>query len=129
MTREEFQEFVGRVEWVFAKSIPNWPHFHVVEEELDDPEAYAAARAFIRDHGYDGRFFDLDVRYYDLEEWTYWSSPLDKRYEEQYMIYQVAREGENEDEKIDLLRRFERERKIARAALALLAHAPAYPDH
>ncbi|MDB4657844.1 PD-(D/E)XK nuclease family protein, partial [Verrucomicrobiales bacterium] len=47
---------------------------------------YAAARAFIRDHGYDGHFFDLEVRYYDLGEWTYWSSPLAKSFEEQYMI-------------------------------------------
>jgi len=92
MTREEFQEFVGRVEWVFAKSIPNWPHFYIVEDEFDDPEAHSAARAFIRDHGYDGRFFELDVRYYDLEEWTYWSSPLDKPCEEQYMINRCRKE-------------------------------------
>lgn len=86
MTEEDFQEFVTRVDWVFAKSIPNWPHFYIVEEELDDPVAYAAARSFIRDEGYDGHFFDLKVRYHDLGEWSYWSSPLAKPFEEQYMI-------------------------------------------
>lgn len=86
MTDENFQNFASCVDWVFAKSIPNWPHFYIVEEELDDPETYAAARAFIRDHGYDGHFFDLEVRYYDLGGWTYWSSPLSRPFEEQYMI-------------------------------------------
>lgn len=86
MTESEFHDFAGRVDWTFAKSIPNWPHFYLVEEELGDPEAYAAARAFIRNHGYDGHFYDLVVRYYDLAGWTYWSSPLAKTFEEQYMI-------------------------------------------
>lgn len=92
MTEEDFQDFISRVDWVFAKSIPNWPHFYIVEEELDNSEAYAAARTFIRDHGYDGHFFDLEVRYYDLGEWTYWSSPLAKPFEEQYMINRCRKE-------------------------------------
>lgn len=92
MIEEEFLEFVTQVDWIFAKSIPNWPHFYIVEEELDNPEAYTAARAFIRDRGYDGHFFDLDVRYYDLGEWTYWSSPLAKPFEDQYMINRCRRE-------------------------------------
>ena len=78
--------FFETVDWTFAKSIPNWPHFYIVEGELEDPEAYAAARSFIRNHGYDGHFFDLVVRYYDADGWTYWSSPLAKPFEEQYMI-------------------------------------------
>jgi hypothetical protein len=86
MTKDEFQEFANNVDWTFAKSIPNWPHFYVVEEELGNPGSYAAARTFIRDHGYDGHFFDLVVRYYDVNGWTYWSSPLAKPFVEQYMI-------------------------------------------
>jgi hypothetical protein len=113
MTEEEFQEFVCRVDWVFAKSIPNWPHFYIVEEELDDRETYGAARAFIRDNGYDGHFFDLVVRYFALGEWTYWSSPLAKPFEEQYMINRcrteytwdtLAKAGELPPEGFELLK-------------------------
>jgi len=92
MTKEDFQNFADHVDWTFAKSVPNWPHFYIVEEEIEDPEAYAAARAFIRDHGYDGHFYDLDVRYYDLGDWTYWSSPLAKLFEDQYMINRCRKE-------------------------------------
>ena len=92
MTEEDFQNFVDHVDWTFAKSVPNWPHFYIVEEELDDPEGYAAARAYIRGQGYDGHFFDLGVRYYDLREWTYWSSPLAKSFEDQYMINRCRKE-------------------------------------
>lgn len=86
MTEEDFLNFADYVDWTFAKSVPNWPHFYIVEKELDDQDAYVIARTFIRDQGYDGNFFDLDVRYYDVDGWTYWSSPLAKPFEEQYMI-------------------------------------------
>ncbi len=92
MTEEDFQNFANHVDWTFAKSVPNWPHFYIVEKELDDLDAYAAARVFIRDQGYDGHFFDLDVRYYDVDGWTYWSSPLAKPVEDQYMINRCRKE-------------------------------------
>ena len=47
MTEEEFLRYVARVDWRFAKSVPNWPHFYIVEKELDDQEAFRAARLFI----------------------------------------------------------------------------------
>jgi len=92
MTEVDFQNFVEHVDWTFAKSVPNWPHFYIVEGQLDEPETYLAAREFIRDRGYDGHFFDLEVRYYDLGKWTYWSSPLAKSFEDQYMINRCRKE-------------------------------------
>ena len=43
MTEEEFLRYVAGVDWRFAKSVPNWPHFYIVEKELDDQEAFRAA--------------------------------------------------------------------------------------
>ena len=86
MNNEGFSEFAARVDWRFAKSVPNWPHFYIVEKELEDQESFRAARSFILDSGRDGKFFDLDVRYYDTGGWTYWSSPLVKPFEAQYML-------------------------------------------
>lgn len=86
MNENAFLGFVDQVDWRFAKSVPNWPHFYIVEEELADQEAFRAARSFIRESGRDGKFYDLNVRYYDAGEWTYWSSPLVKPFESQYML-------------------------------------------
>ena len=86
MKEEQFLRYVDRVQWRFAKSVPNWPHFYIVEEELADQEDFRAARLFVRESGRDGTFYDLKVRYFDAGGWTYWSSPLAKPFEEQYML-------------------------------------------
>ena len=76
MNKDDFLKFVSQAEWRFAKSVPNWPHFYIVEENLSDKAAFRAARAFVREFGYIGKFFDMDVCYFDAEGWTYWASPL-----------------------------------------------------
>jgi hypothetical protein len=86
MNEEEFLKFAGSVDWRFAKSVPNWPHFYIVESELSDREAFKAARSLIRNSGRDGKFYNLDVRYFDVGGWTYWASPLAKPFESQYML-------------------------------------------
>jgi len=86
MDKEKFLSFVAQAEWIFAKSIPNWPHFYIVEENLPDQAAFRASKAFVRDCGYVGKFFDLDVFYFDADGWTYWASPLAKPPESQYML-------------------------------------------
>jgi len=86
MDKEKFLRFVAQADWIFAKSIPNWPHFYIVEENLPDQGAFRASKAFVRDCGYIGKFFDLDVFYFDADGWTYWASPLAKPPESQYML-------------------------------------------
>ena len=86
MDKEKFLSFVAQAEWIFAKSIPNWPHFYIVEENLPDQGAFRASKTFVRDCGYVGKFFDLDVFYFDADGWTYWASPLAKPPESQYML-------------------------------------------
>lgn len=86
MNDEEFSGFVDQVSWRFAKSVPNWPHFYIVERELKDQAAIRAAKSFIRDAGRDGRFYDSEVRYYDSGGWTYWASPLSEPLESQHML-------------------------------------------
>lgn len=86
MDKENFLRFVAQAEWTFAKTVPNWPHFYIVEEKLPDQAAFQAARAFVRESGRLGKFFDMDVFYFDADEWTYWASPLAKLPESQYML-------------------------------------------
>lgn len=86
MSPDEFEAYVNQASWRFAKSVPNWPHFYIVEKELPDQETFRAARSFIRDSGRDGSFYDMKVRYYDTGGWTYWASPLAEPLESQYML-------------------------------------------
>jgi hypothetical protein len=86
MNPEEFQEYVTQAPWRFAKSVPNWPHFYIVEQELEDIEAFHFARSFIIEQGREGRFFNAKVIYYDLDGWTYWASPLAEPCESKYML-------------------------------------------
>jgi hypothetical protein len=86
MDKEQFLKFVDQVDWRFAKSVPNWPHFYIVEEELADQTAFQAAKQFVKEFGYDGKFFDINVRYFEADGWTYWASPLAKPFESQYML-------------------------------------------
>lgn len=86
MDTEEFLQFVDQVKWRFAKSVPNWPHFYIVEKELTDQATFQVAKSFVKESGYDGKFFDLDVRYLDANGWTYWASPLAWPLELQYML-------------------------------------------
>jgi len=86
MSKEEFLNYVSQVNWRFCKSMPNWPHFYIVEKELPNQVVYQAARAFVKDSGKVGKFFDMDVHYFDVNGWTYWASPLAKKTEDQYML-------------------------------------------
>jgi len=86
MDKEYFLRFVEKAEWIFAKSVPNWPHFYIVEENLPDQAAFRSAKTFVRESGYVGKFFDMDVFYFDADGWTYWASPLTKPPESQYML-------------------------------------------
>jgi len=86
MDKEEFLQFVDQVKWRFAKSVPNWPHFYIVAKELTDQATFQLAKSFVKEFGYDGKFFDLDVRYLDANGWTYWASPLAEPLELQFML-------------------------------------------
>ena len=86
MDKADFLRFAGQAEWRFAKSIPTWPHFYIVEENLPDQAAFRRAKAFVRTSGYGGKFFDMDVFYFDADGWTYWASPLANPPESQYML-------------------------------------------
>jgi hypothetical protein len=86
MNKDEFLRFASQVQWRFAKTVPNWPHFYIVEKDLSDAAAFRAARVFVKEFGYIGKFFDRDVCYFDAEGWTYWASPLVEPIESQYML-------------------------------------------
>ena len=76
---KELLAFVKEQEWVFAKTMPKWPHEYIVRERVDQ-ELFEHLVRHIRTHGYEGRFYQKTLTYYDEGGITYWTmgAPLEE---------------------------------------------------
>ena len=76
---KELLAFVKEQEWVFAKTMPKWPHEYIVRERVDQ-ELFEHLVQHIRKHGYEGRFYQKTLTYYDEGGMTYWTmgAPLEE---------------------------------------------------
>ena len=77
-TIEDFRGFVGKRNWRYAKTMPQWPHEYTVRR-FDDPQheqvMFEAAVRFIRSQG-ERRIFAPTGRnsiYLDVDGRQYWS--------------------------------------------------------
>jgi hypothetical protein len=71
--------FVGEQEWTFAKTMPEWPHEYIVRGRVDE-ELFNRLVEHIRVHGYEGRFYQKTITYYDDAGTVYWTmgAPVDE---------------------------------------------------
>ena len=75
------QEFVARVGWRFASTMPEIPHEYTVagKETAGVPPVpdawYAWFTEQIAEHGYQGEFAGRTYTYLDVGGWKYWSLP------------------------------------------------------
>ena len=69
---KELEIFVNQREWTFAKTMPEWPHEYIVRERVDG-ELFEQLVRHIRKHGYEGRFYDKPITYYDDAGMVYWT--------------------------------------------------------
>ena|SRR5215203_4395867 len=66
----DFQDFVERHEWTFAKTMAHMPHEWIKRarmKELGAESDFEAAVLFIRENGYQRRFGSKVYTYYDLK--------------------------------------------------------------
>ena len=68
----ELFAFVNEQEWVFAKTMPEWPHEYIVRERVDE-DVFVRLVQHIRTHGYEGKFYQKPLIYYDEGGMTYWT--------------------------------------------------------
>ena len=75
---EELTRFVCEARWTYAKTMPAWPHEYLVRERVNG-ELFVCLVMHIRTNGYDGRFYQQTLRYYDENGWVYWTmgAPID----------------------------------------------------
>jgi hypothetical protein len=76
---EELKRFTSEERWTYAKTMPAWPHEYLVRERVND-EPFEHLVEHIRANGYDGRFYQRQIRYYEEGGWVYWTmgAPLDE---------------------------------------------------
>ena len=68
----ELLAFVNELEWVFAKTMPKWPHEYIVRERVDE-KLFEQLVRHIRKHGYEGKFYRKTLTYYDDGGMVYWT--------------------------------------------------------
>ena len=75
----ELLAFVNEHEWVFAKTMPKWPHEYIVRERVDE-ELFEQLVIHIRTYGYEGKFYRKTLIYYDEGGMMYWTmgAPLEE---------------------------------------------------
>ena len=75
---EDLKCFTKEERWTYAKTMPEWPHEYLVRERVNQ-ELFVRVVMHIRANGYDGRFYQRPIRYYDEDGWVYWTmgAPID----------------------------------------------------
>jgi hypothetical protein len=69
---KNMQDFIESVDWTYAKTMPKWPHEYIVRDRVDE-ELFVKFVKHIRNHGYEGRFYNKPITYYDHDGMTYWT--------------------------------------------------------
>lgn len=74
------RDFVAASTWTFAKTYaPKWPHEYIVRERVDEA-LFVQLVEHIRAHGYEGKFYQKSITYFDEDGMTYWTmgEPIEK---------------------------------------------------
>lgn len=71
---KDFEEFINRNEWVFAKTMSKLPHYYIVRNSLseNDKKLFDEFDAFIRKNGYSTKFFSKEYIYFNISNYKYW---------------------------------------------------------
>lgn len=64
----DLRAFVNGEDWVFARTMPEWPHEYIVRERVDEV-LFTQLVEHIRRHGRPGRFFSREMIYFRLSFW------------------------------------------------------------
>ena len=76
---EWLRGFIKGAQWVFAKTMPESPHWYTLRRTNDSAE-FERAVVDIRTYGYVRRYKGYDYVSYDIDGWYYWTmgAPLEE---------------------------------------------------
>ena len=63
------KSFIDDQDWIFAKT---WPHEYIVRDQVDET-LFVALVEHIRTNGYVGKFYKMDITYFDEDSIVYWT--------------------------------------------------------
>ena len=69
---QDIVAFINTENWTYAKTMPEWPHEYLVKMSVDT-ELFIKLVGYIRINGYQGKFYEKDITYYDEDGYTYWT--------------------------------------------------------
>lgn len=68
----ELMEFIKDSNWIFAKTYAKtWPHEYIVQEKVDG-ELFLKLADHIDKYGYQSKFYQYTMTYFDFDGYTYW---------------------------------------------------------
>ncbi len=73
MNDDEVRKFIDDQEWVFAKTMPQIPHWYTLKRKARSEDDFAAFVQEIRLRGVVRPFGRRTFTYFDFEGWTYWT--------------------------------------------------------
>lgn len=70
----EMEGFINRNTWVFAKSMPEIPHYYIVRDNLseNDQTLFDECDLFIKKNGYAADFYSKQYTYFNVGSYKYW---------------------------------------------------------
>jgi len=91
---DNLREFIESCKWTFAKTMPEWPHEYIVREKVDKVLFEDLVR-HIRQHCFEGRFYQRVLTYFAEDGLLYWTmgAPI----EETMIINRCREEGSYEN--------------------------------
>ena len=70
---DKLRKFIDESTWIFAKIYAAiWPHEYIVREKVDET-LFVELSKHIRSHGYAGKFYKMDLIYFDHANKVYWT--------------------------------------------------------
>ena len=76
---KELRHFVNEEKWTYAKTMPEWTHEYIVRGRVDEA-LFERLVLHIRSNGFEGRFYDRKITYYEEDSLLYWTmgEPLEE---------------------------------------------------
>lgn len=71
---EKFIKLIERNEWIFAKTMPEIPHYYIVRDNLsdEDQKLFDEFKLFIKENGYTEKFHTREYQYINIDGYKYW---------------------------------------------------------
>lgn len=74
MVTNDIETFINRSKWIFAKTMPEIPHYYIIRDYLseDDKKLFDDFNVFIKKNGYQATFCSKQYTYFNIGNYQYW---------------------------------------------------------